>query len=57
MAVVAVAEPHYMAQVRTLIRPNVTIDDSEGVLAHIHDILSTELPKENTDGFTETESE
>lgn len=57
MAVVAVAEPHYMAQVRTLIRPNVTIDDSEGVLAHIHDILSTELPKENTDAFTETESE
>ena len=57
MAVVAVAEPHYMQQLRTLIRPNVTIDDSEGVLAHIHDILSTELPKENTDAFTETESE
>ena len=41
MAVVAVAEPHYMQQVRTLIRPNVIIDDSEGVVEHIRDILGT----------------
>jgi len=47
MAVVAVAEPHYMAQVRTLIRPNVTIDDSEGVLLHIADIMGKDLPTDS----------
>ena len=44
MAVVAVAEPHYMQQVRTLIRPNVTVDDSDGVLNHISDILTKGIP-------------
>lgn len=39
MAVVAVAEPHYMQQVRTLIRPNVTVDDGEGVLAHLREVI------------------
>lgn len=42
MAVVAVAEPHYMSQLRTLVRPNVIIDDSPGVLDHLRAILSTE---------------
>lgn len=46
MAVVAVAEPHYMMQLRTLIRPNVIIDDSEGVLNHLSDILGRDLPTE-----------
>lgn len=39
MAVVAVAEPHYMQQVRTLIRPNVTIDDAPGVLEHLREVV------------------
>jgi DNA primase len=39
MAVVAVSEPHYMQQLRTLIRPNVPIDDNEGVLRHLRGIL------------------
>ncbi|HAW78190.1 MAG TPA: hypothetical protein DCW74_20930 [Alteromonas australica] len=39
MAVVAVSEPHYMQQLRTLIRPNVPIDDDEGVLLHLRGIL------------------
>ena len=44
MAVVAVAEPHYMQQLRTLIRPNVIIDDSPGVIMHIRDIMRV-VPK------------
>lgn len=43
MAVVAVAEPHYMQQLRTLIRPNVTVDDSPGVLAHLASIMEHEI--------------
>jgi len=39
MAVVAVSEPHYMQQLRTLIRPNVPIDDDEGVLRHLRGIM------------------
>ena len=42
MAVVAVSEPHYMQQLRTLIRPNVPIDDDEGVLCHLRGILEGE---------------
>jgi len=34
-AVVAAAEPHYMQQVRTLVQPNVIIDDCEEVLQHL----------------------
>ena len=40
MAVVACSEPHFLQQLRTIIQPNVTIDDSPGVLAHLHDILN-----------------
>jgi DNA primase len=49
MAVVAVAEPHYMQQLRTLVRPNVIIDDSTGVLQHLSAILEAEvtLPTES----------
>ena len=43
MAVVAVSEPHYLEQLRTLIRPNVIIDYSDGVLRHLEDIMSTDL--------------
>lgn len=42
MAIVATAEPHYMSQLRTLIRPNVIIDDRPGVMKHLHDILSSD---------------
>ncbi len=48
MAVVACSEPHFMQQLRTLIRPNVTIDDSEGVLTHLSDILGRTIPPETT---------
>lgn len=43
MAVVAVAEPHYMSQLRTLVRPNVIIDDKPSVIAHIRDIMENEV--------------
>ena len=43
MAIVAVAEPHYMMQLRTLIRPNVIIDDNSGVLAHLTTIMEREV--------------
>ena len=46
MAVVAVAEPHYMQQLRTLIRPNVLIDDSPGVLDHLCGILEGSITPE-----------
>ncbi|GEM_PF-1897742 len=42
MAIVATAEPHYMSQLRTLIRPNVIIDDRPGVLKHLHDTLMSD---------------
>ena len=37
MAVVAVAEHHFLSQLRTIVQPNVNIDDSLGVLEHISD--------------------
>ena len=43
MAIVAVAEPHYMMQLRTLIRPNVIIDDNSGVLSHLTGIMEREV--------------
>ena len=44
MAVVAVSEPHFMTQLRTIVRPNVIIDDREGVFAHLNAILSGDTP-------------
>lgn len=44
MAVVVASEPHFLQQLRTLIRPNVTIDDSQGVLDHIADIMGEGIP-------------
>ena len=46
MAVVAASEPHFMSQLRTVVQPSVHIDDSEGVLKHISDILSEDVPQE-----------
>lgn len=43
MAVVAVAEPHYMQQLRALVRPNVIIDDDPGVIQHLTGIMETEV--------------
>lgn len=39
MAIVVAAEPHYMSQLRALVRPNVIIDDRPGVMEHLSDIL------------------
>lgn len=44
MAVVVASEPHFLQQLRTLIRPNVTVDDSQGVLNHIADIMGEAAP-------------
>ena len=44
MAVVIAAEPHFMQQLRTIVQPNVTIDDSDGVLKHIADIMGKGIP-------------
>jgi len=57
MAVVVAAEPHFMQQLRTIVQPNVTIDDSEGVLKHIAAIMSRELPQEEVYAIAETEEE
>jgi len=43
MAVVAVAEPHYMQQLRTLISANVIIDDDPGVFAHLASMIGREV--------------
>lgn len=43
MAVVAVAEPHFMQQLRTVVQPNVTIDDTQGVIDHIADIMCKDV--------------
>lgn len=43
MAVVAVSEPHFMKQLRNLIRPNVIIDVNDGVINHLADIMGKEL--------------
>jgi DNA primase len=43
MAVVVAAEPHYMDQLRTLVRPNVIIDDSQEVIQHLAVILEDEV--------------
>ena len=39
-AVVALAEPHLVQKLRNVVKPNVRIDDSEGVIRHIHKILT-----------------
>jgi hypothetical protein len=44
MAVVVASEPHFLQQLRTLIRPNVTVDDSQGVLDHISGIMGKASP-------------
>ena len=44
MALVAVAEPHYLNQLRTLVRPNVIVDTSDGVIEHIREIMAVDLP-------------
>lgn len=45
MAVVAASEPHFLQQLRTVVQPNVVIDDAEGVLKHISDIMGKSSPE------------
>ena len=40
MAVVAVSEPHFMQQLRTVVKPSVAVDDDPGVINHIQRLLS-----------------
>jgi len=49
MAVVLVAEPHYMEQLRTLVMPNVIIDEEKPVLRHLASILEDEVLTPATD--------
>ena len=44
MAVVAVSEPHFLSRLRTVVQPSVHIDDSDGVLSHIHGIMGKGIP-------------
>jgi len=46
MAVVAAAEPFFLQQLRTIIQPNVHIDDTPGVLRHCADTLSKDIVPE-----------
>ena len=39
-AIVCVAEPHFMTQLRSLVQPKVNIDDSEDVIEHLDGILA-----------------
>ena len=47
MAVVAAAEPHFLGQLRTVVQPNVTIDDDQGVIDHIADIMGQDIVPES----------
>ena len=42
-AIVAVAEPHFMQQLRTIVKPNVNLDDSEGVVNHLRGIMGEDI--------------
>ncbi len=46
MAVVAVAEHFFLNQLRTIVQPNVNIDDTPGVLQHIADKMVEVIPSE-----------
>jgi len=46
MAVVAAAEPFFLQQLRTVIQPNVFIDDSPGVIRHCTDTLLKDIAPE-----------
>ena len=48
MAVVAAAEPHFLHQLRTIVRPNVIIDDRHGVLQHLHGTLTKDLTQDSS---------
>ena len=43
MAVVCVAEPHFVQQLRSVVCPTIHLDDTEGVLLHIEKILGQEV--------------
>ena len=43
MAVVAASEPFFLQQLRTVVQPNVHIDDSAGVISHICGIMGKDL--------------
>jgi len=46
MAVVAVSEPHFLHQLRKIVQPSVNIDETEGVLRHVSDIMGKDVPIE-----------
>ncbi len=56
MAVVAASEPHFLQQLRTIVQPNVTIDDSPGVLDHIAVIMGEATPSATHEPDTDQSS-
>ena len=45
MAVVLVAENHFLHQLRKIVQPSVNIDETEGVLRHVTAIMSKDVPQ------------
>jgi len=45
MAIVAVAEPHFLQQLRKIVQPSVNIDDTAGVLSHVAGIMGKDAPR------------
>ena len=43
MALAVVAEPHYVNQLRALVRPNVMIDDTDSVIEHLSGIMADRI--------------
>lgn len=47
MAVVVASEPYFLQQLRTIVQPNVNIDETAGVLKHCTDTMSKDIPPES----------
>jgi hypothetical protein len=56
MALAVVAEPHYVNQLRALVRPTVIIDDKEAVIGHLSAIMANNtLPTADSDDTTNSD--
>lgn len=43
MSVLVISEPHYMRQLRPIVRPTINVTKDAGILEHIKYVLSQEL--------------
>lgn len=46
MSILAVAEPYYMQQLRSIAVPTIAVDDNEMSIAHIEEIMMKKLPEQ-----------